>query len=150
MKKRSIFLGALVIFYMLIPLAEGDIKESVYLNSHDSQNYSLEFDDGDRLHWSYKTHDDPFEAKVGIGTELVSNGKTSDSGVLVFQRYGAHQYTPVVITNIDHNNSGWIDFEIEVNPLKDIITGYESSILIGIICIISIILCVKFKNLIKK
>ena len=92
---------------------------SKYFSFGDATVYNPSFEEGDKIYWRFKTHDDKFNVRFRIGSNVTSEGKTSDSGIYNVQANGS--YTLLFMNNdFEWSREGWIDIEIGINtPLSD-------------------------------
>ncbi len=125
MKNRSLFIVLLfgILFSFsngLIPTATATEKNE-YLYFGDSSIFNPVVDVGDKIYWSFETRNDEFNVKVKIENEIISENKTSDSGI--FNVLMDLEYHFLIFSNLDLEwfREGWIKIEISINtPLSTV------------------------------
>ncbi|MCP6719484.1 MAG: hypothetical protein KJI71_04650, partial [Patescibacteria group bacterium] len=124
MKKRNFLIGFLfgILFFFngLIPIASA-IEKNEYLSFGESSIFNPVVDVGDIIYWSFETYNDEFNVKVEIENEIISENKTSDSGI--FNVEMDLEYHFLIFRNLDLEwfRDGWIVIEISINtPLSTV------------------------------
>jgi len=95
---------------------------------------------GEKVHWNFRTYNDPFKVRLSAGSSILSINKTSDNSQFEVTSVTIGDFFNVYFSNVDTTESGSYELNISVNPIPSSISGFNLFILLGVISLTAIII----------
>ncbi|MFW9825648.1 MAG: hypothetical protein ACFFE4_22085, partial [Candidatus Thorarchaeota archaeon] len=123
------------------------VSDLVYLEEGEvTSYYYLDANKGDQIIWEFRTYNNPFIVyfRCHESPVILSHDKTTNFGVLRVLESSQFGFT---FENIGDTGGGYLEFEIIVKNIFEIIDGYNLIIILGIISLILVISISRLKKM---